>query len=143
MSDGEGQKERGFGASVRRFFWLPRGTPRGAASVQPLARVWIAVAVVGAGGAALGWGDFVSAAMLVGTVCALLDDVIEGVRHRWLAFVAGLLGGWSADKLVRAVTDEPADPDWADYPALAAGTLTAVVLFVVITRLPVRRRVQP
>ena len=67
--------------------------------------------------------------------------MIEGVRHRWPAFAAAFLGGWSAHRLVRVVADEPADLDWADHPGLAVGTLTAFVLFVAITRLPpVRRR---
>lgn len=133
-------KARGFAERVRRFFWLPRGASRGAAPIMPLARVWAACVAVAAGAAAVGWGDMVVVLIFVGTVSALTDDVTEGVRYRWPAFVVGLLAGWGADRLVRAGTPAPADPDWADYPALAVGSLVAFVIFVGITRLPVARR---
>ncbi|MER5341235.1 hypothetical protein ABT030_13020 [Streptomyces mirabilis] len=100
---------------MRRFFWLPRQASRGAAPVRPLARVWVFVVAAGAGAAALGWGDMVVVVMFVGTVQALLDDV------------------------VRAVVSAPTDPDWAewaDWPGLACGSLAAFATFVAITRLP-------
>ncbi|MFD4627638.1 hypothetical protein [Streptomyces sp. NPDC058475] len=125
---------------VRRFFWLPREVPRGPAPILPLTRVWIfGVVAVGAGFAALGWGDWLYV-IVISTVFALLDDVIEGVRHRWPAFVVALPAGWAADRLVRAVTSAPRDPDWAHYPGLVVGALVAFAVFVVITRLPDRRR---
>ncbi|WP_369262293.1 hypothetical protein [Streptomyces sp. R35] len=107
---------------------------------MPLARVWVACVAVAAGAAAVGWGDMVVVLIFVGTVSALTDDVTDGVRYRWPAFSVGLLAGWGADRLVRAGTPAPADPDWADYPGLAVGSLVAFVIFAVITRLPVARR---
>ncbi|MGW4983127.1 hypothetical protein [Streptomyces mirabilis] len=65
-----------------------------------------------------------------------LARLIKGVRHRWPAFVAALSAGWSADRLIRAVVSAPTDPDWADWPGLACGSLAAFATFVAITRLP-------
>jgi hypothetical protein len=130
--------EPGFTRSVRRLFRLPRDTPRDAAPILPLARVWAAVAVVGAGIAAIGGGDMVVVVCVLGVLHALVDEVINGVRHRWPAFAAAVGAGWAVDRLVRAVTSAPADPDWADYPGLAAGSLAAFAVFVAVTRLPGR-----
>ncbi|MFF4352655.1 hypothetical protein [Streptomyces sp. NPDC001530] len=135
MSD---DRERGFVEGVRRFFWLPREVPRGPAPALPLARVGIFNVAAGAGIAALGWGDQVVLIML-GSVFAMVDDMIEGVRHRWPGFVVGLAAAWGADRLVRAGTSAPADPDWADYPAFATASLVALVAFAAITRLPGRQ----
>jgi hypothetical protein len=132
-------KERGFVASTRRFFWWPREEAREAAPVPPLARVWALAAAIGAGLVAIGWEDQVQLIVLA-TVFAMLDDVIEGVRNRWPALILGLAAGWGADKLLRAMVSAPADPDWADYPPLVTGTLVAFVTFAAITRLPSRRR---
>ncbi|MFD8003102.1 hypothetical protein [Streptomyces mirabilis] len=74
--------------------------------------------------------------MFVGIVQALLDDVIKGVRHRWPAFVAALSAGWSTDRLIGAVVSSPTDPDWADWPGLACGSLAAFATFVTVTHLP-------
>ncbi|WP_369249270.1 hypothetical protein [Streptomyces sp. R41] len=135
MSD---DTDRGFVESVRRFFWLPREVPRDPAPALPLARVGIFNVAAGAGIAALGWGDLL-VLIVMGSVFAMVDDVIRGVRHRWPGFVVGLAAAWGADKLVRAATSVPADPDWADYPALATGSLAALVAFAAITRLPGRQ----
>ncbi|MHB9853751.1 hypothetical protein ACSYGO_31535 [Streptomyces krungchingensis] len=135
MPDDEG---RGFAASVRRFFRWPRAVPRGPAPVVPLARVGLFGVAAGAGIAALGWGDQV-VLMALGPVYAMADDVLKGVRHRWPGFAVGLAAGWGTVVLVRATTAVPADPDWADWPALAAGSLVALAAFVAVTRLPDRR----
>jgi peptidoglycan/LPS O-acetylase OafA/YrhL len=127
-----------FVESVRRFFWLPREVPQAPAPALPLARVGIFNVAAGAGIAALGWGDQVVLIML-GSMFAMVDDVIKGVRYRWPGFVVGLAAAWGADRLVRAVNSAPADPDWADYPALATGSLAALVAFAAITRLPGRQ----
>ncbi|MEV0224796.1 hypothetical protein [Streptomyces sp. NPDC050704] len=132
-------EEHGFTGSVRRFFWLPRHAPRHAAPVWPLARVWLFIVAAGAGAAALGWGDLVVVLMFVGIVHALLDDVINGVRHRWPAFVAGLSAGWCVDRLAEAVLSAPADPHWADWAGLTCGSLAAFATFVAVTRLPAAR----
>ncbi|MCX4971306.1 hypothetical protein [Streptomyces sp. NBC_00620] len=128
-------KEHGFVESVRRFFWLPGEVPRRVSPVGPLVGGWFVFAVVGAGFIAVDWIDgFVP--VVVGTVLALLDDVIKGVRHRWPAFVIGLGVGWAVGRLVRTGVPAPADPDWASYPGLLCGSLAAFLAFAAITRLP-------
>ncbi|MGI5379111.1 hypothetical protein ACQEV2_33660 [Streptomyces sp. CA-251387] len=122
--------------SVRRFFWLPGGTPRHPARPLPLLRVWLFLLAVGAGGAALGleWeGTF---AMLLGTVYAMLDDVIEGVRHRWPAFVAASSVGWAVDRLAYAAVPAVSDALWGEYAVHAVWTLACLATFVAISRLP-------
>ena len=128
-------EERGFVESVRRFFWIPRGEPRDPAPVLPLAWVWVFGAATWAGLVAIGWLDVVIVT-LVGTVFPMLDDVIDGVRLRWPAFVLGLAVGFAVGRLVRAAGLVPADSDWASYPAFVCGSLAALVTFAAITRLP-------
>lgn len=120
---------------LRRFFRLPRETPRVAAPIWPLTRVWLGCVAAGAGLSALGWSEG-PVLMVVVTVYAMLDDVIQGVRSRWPAPAVGLLAGWSVDRLVGIGVPAPTDPDWADYPALALGSLAALAAFAAITRLP-------
>ncbi|MEV7344932.1 hypothetical protein [Streptomyces sp. NPDC093544] len=83
---------------------------------------------------ALGWTDAV-VVIGVGTVGAMVDDLINGVRYRWPALTVGLLVFWSVGRLVRTGMPAPADPDWADYPALVCGSLAALVVFAAITRI--------
>lgn len=135
MTSYDGDRARGFVESVRRFFWLPPGEQRDVAPVLPLARVWFFGAAAGAGAVAIGWFD-VAVLVVVGTVYALLDDVIKGVRHRWPAFVVGLGVGWSVGTLVDAGVPASVDPGWASYPGLVCGSLAAFVAFAAITRLP-------
>jgi hypothetical protein len=78
--------------------------------------------------------------MAVFTVFAMLDDVGKGMRYRWPTFAVGLLVGWSANQLTGAGLSAPTDPDWADYPGLAFGSLVALATFAAITRLPGRRQ---
>ncbi|MFE9763590.1 hypothetical protein ACFYPC_03480 [Streptomyces sp. NPDC005808] len=134
--------DRGFVGNARRFFWFPREEPREAAPILPLAHAWLFFTAAGGGVVAVGWTEFVD---LIGvwTVLAMLDDVTKGVRHRWPAFIAGLLVFWSIGKLVRRGLPAPADPDWADYPALVCGSLAALVVFAAITRVRPRPEVRP
>ncbi|GAA4052940.1 hypothetical protein [Streptomyces shaanxiensis] len=137
---GKGRRLHDGAQSVRRFFWLPRGTPRHPAQPVPLLRVWLALLALGAGGAALGleWeGTFV---MWLGTVYAMLDDVIKGVRHRWPAFAAALAVGWVVDRLAYAVVPAASDSLWGEYGVYVAWTLAALATFTAITRLPSRER---
>jgi len=78
--------------------------------------------------------------MVTVTLCALLDDVIKGVRYRWSAFVVGLLGGWAANRLVKGGLPASDDPGWAAFPGLAVGTLVAFALFAAVTHLPRHQR---
>jgi hypothetical protein len=127
-------EDRTFSDRLRRFFWLPRETPRGPAPIWPLIRVWLFCIAVGAGASALGWGDGLGL-MVLGTVFAMLDDVVKAVRCRWPAFAVGLLAGWSAEKLASAGLSAPTAPVWADFPSLAFGSLAALATFAAITRL--------
>jgi uncharacterized membrane protein YccC len=131
MSD---SRMRTFIDNLARFFLLPRQAQRGDAPVLPLVRVWLFCLAAGAGLSALGWSE-ASVVMVVGTVCGMLDDVGKGVRNRWPALGVGLLAGWSVDKLVGVGMSAPTDPDWADYPDLALGSLAALAAFAAITRL--------
>jgi hypothetical protein len=126
-------EDRGFVEGVRRFFWFPRGEPREAAPIAPLARVWFFGSAAVAGCVAVGWTGFVDF-IVIGTVFAMLEDLITGVRNRWPAFIAGLLVFWSVGKSAWRVMPAPADPDWADYPVLVCGSLAAFVVFAAITR---------
>lgn len=139
MKPDDGDRGRTFTDGLRRFFWLPRQTPRGVAPVWPLIRVWLFCVALGAGVSALGWSDGLGL-MAVITVYAMLDDVGKGMRYRWPAFTVGLLLGWSADKLTSAGLSAPTDPDWADYAGLALGSLVAPAAFAAVTRLPGRRQ---
>ncbi|WP_031475277.1 hypothetical protein [Streptomyces bicolor] len=137
---GKSKRPHGVVQSVRRFFWLPRGTPRDPAQPVSLLLVWLFLLAVGAGGAALGleWeGTF---AMTMGTVFTLLDDVIKGVRHRWPACVAALAVGWGVVRLAHVVVPGASDSLWGDYGVHAAWTLATLATFVAITRLPPRPR---
>ncbi|MFD4530095.1 hypothetical protein ACFWP7_40570 [Streptomyces sp. NPDC058470] len=102
--------------------------------IRPLVWSWFFFAAAGAGIVAVGWTEFVDLIALW-TVLAMVDDVTKGVRNRWPAFITGLLVLWSVGRLVRRGMPAPADPDWADYPALVCGSLAALVVFAAITRI--------
>lgn len=122
--------------SVRRFFWLPRGTPRPPSEAVTALMVWSVCTAMGAGFAALGWEEAV-AAIVVGPVIHMLDDVAKGVRHRWPAFVAALAVGGGVDLLAYAVLPDSASL-WPAYVGIALWTAAALVTFVGISRLPGR-----
>lgn len=125
--------------AVRRFFRLPVQATGDPVQVVPLAQGCLFCLAFGAFTSAIGWGDG-GAVMAIVTALALLDDVTKGVRYGWPAFWGGLLVGWAAGHLANAWIPVPGDPDWADYPALAVGTLAAFVTFAAITRLRPRGR---
>ncbi|MFC9844796.1 hypothetical protein ACFWFF_30270 [Streptomyces sp. NPDC060223] len=106
--------------------------------IRPLVWSWFFFAAAGAGIVAVGWTEFVDLIVLW-TVLAMVDDVTKGVRNRWPAFTTALLVLWSVGRLVRRGTPAPADPDWADYPALVCGSLAALVVFAAITHVRPRR----
>ncbi|MFF4036112.1 hypothetical protein ACFYZ2_41305 [Streptomyces sviceus] len=104
----------------------------------PILRVWLFLLAVGACAAALGW-ETVSLTLLIGTVCAMLDDVEQGVRHRWPAFVSALAVGWGVRRLARAAVPGSGSL-WDEFCVNALCTAAALVTFVGVSRLRWRRR---
>lgn len=132
-----GKGKHGVVQGLRRFFWMPRGTPRGPAAAVPLLRAWLFCLAGGALSAAFGWDDGLWLMGLVAAM-AMLDDVTEGVRHRWPAFWVALVAGWAAAKLTRAAVPAAADSLWDEMSVAAVGTLAALATFVAISRLAQR-----
>ncbi|MGW6903563.1 hypothetical protein [Streptomyces sp. NPDC054940] len=135
---GRNSKLHGSVRSVRRFFWLPRGTPRHPSPVVPTLRISAFCLAVGALAAWAGW-DEGPIVMTVATVWSMLDDVIDGVRHRWPAFAAGLAVGWGVNRLAHASLHAP-DASWGEYSVHASTTVAALATFVAVTRLAGRGR---
>ncbi|MFE5814576.1 hypothetical protein ACFQ6S_14385 [Streptomyces sp. NPDC056479] len=133
-----GKMLHGVEQSVRRFFRLPRGTPRHPSPVVPTLRIWGFCLAVGALAAWAG-RDEGPIVMTLATVWSMLDDVIDGVRHRWPAFAAGLAVGWAVNRLAHASLHAP-DGSWGEYAVFASTTLAALATFVALTRLPRRER---
>ncbi|MFE3034066.1 hypothetical protein ACFXKY_20815 [Streptomyces canus] len=100
--------------------------------------MWLFLLAVGACAAALGW-ETVSLTLLVGTVCAMFDEVTLGVRHGWPAFVAALVVGRGVDRLGRAAVPGSGSP-WDEFCVNALCTAAALVTFVGVSRLRWRRR---
>jgi hypothetical protein len=134
------QERHGFAGSVRRFFRLPRGTPREPAQALPLLHVWLVTLVIGAVAAAVHWADghVVLGALLF---AALVDEMAKGVRHRWPALAAALFVVWAAAWLAHALVPGAADSVWREYAVYALSTLPGLAAFVSVTRLPGRRSV--
>lgn len=127
--------------NVRRFFWLPRGTPRRRALTRGLRRLGVFLLGMGAVAAAIGW-DMGTIAMTVGAVWSMIDEVIAGVRHRWPAFLAGLAVGWGVNRLMYAVLPA-AHSSWVQYCVHASTTVALLATFVGVSHLPVRRALRP
>ncbi|MFI1213377.1 hypothetical protein ACH4UV_38055 [Streptomyces sp. NPDC020802] len=135
-----GGGKHGFVRSVRRFFWLPREMPRRPSPVVPMLRVWLFALAAGALLAEFTWdeGDVSPALMAIPAGLAVLDDVIEGVRHRWPALAAGLLVSWGFVRSVTAVSG-PGHSLWGEFGVFACATALALATFVGVTRLPQHR----
>lgn len=126
-----------FKRDVRRFFWLPPDVPRPPARVWATLRVWLLCLAAGALGTAVGGEEEGLFAMMMLVVLNLLDDVSEGVRHRWPAFVAALASGWSVNRLAHASVPS-SDSLWGEYGVYALWTLVTLTIFVAVSRLPRR-----
>ena len=136
-----GKRMHGVVRSVRRFFWLPRGTPQKPAPLVPSLLIWGFCLVAGAVAAAAGWVEGPVVRTLAAVWC-MLDDVIEGVRHRWPAFAAGLAVCWGVNRLAHLLVPD-SDSQWGEYAVYAATTLAALAMFVAVSRLPLRRSQLP
>ncbi|WP_020118930.1 hypothetical protein [Streptomyces canus] len=99
--------------------------------------MWLFLLAVGAGAAALGW-ETVSLTLLVGTVCAMFDEVTVGVRHGLPAFVAALAVGQGVKRLARAAVPGSGSL-WDEFCVNALCTAAALVTFVGVSRLRWRR----
>ncbi|MFI6063167.1 hypothetical protein [Streptomyces sp. NPDC051286] len=126
---------------IKRFFWIPRGARR----QQPtpcwrLIGLWLSVLAFGTGVTAAGWddefgGSYIMAAMLLLNV---VDDIIEGVRHRWPAALAAVAVLSGASRLTSAVLPGSLDAAWAETIAAAVGVTLGFAVAAAITRLPER-----
>ncbi|MET7442935.1 hypothetical protein ACFYQQ_00145 [Streptomyces sp. NPDC005496] len=114
-------------------------TPRSAAPLVPLARVWLFDLVYGACVAAAGWRDAVDF-MVVIAMLGMADAIDEKVRHGWWALAAGVAAGTSVLPLAREAGLGSEDSPWAAYPVFAAASLVALAVFAAVTRLPGRAR---
>ncbi|WP_069757816.1 hypothetical protein [Streptomyces sp. LUP47B] len=126
---------------ITRFFWIPRGAGR----QQPtpywrLIGVWLLVLAFGATVTAVGWddefgGSYIMAVMLLWNV---VDDIIDGVRHRWPAALAAVAALSGASQLTSAVLPGSLEAAWAATIASAAGVTLGFAVAAAITRLPER-----
>ncbi|MFJ3223323.1 hypothetical protein ACIPJS_08135 [Streptomyces sp. NPDC086783] len=114
-------------------------TPRSAAPLVPLARVWLFDLVYGACVAAAGWRDAVGFMVIIAGI-GMADAIDEKVRHGGWALAAGVAAGTCILMLARAAGLGPADSPWAAYPVFAAASLAALAVFAAVTRLPGRAR---
>ncbi|MFI6038921.1 hypothetical protein ACIBBD_33265 [Streptomyces sp. NPDC051315] len=133
-----GEARRGFVHDVWRFFWLPRGMPRRPAPAGALLRVWLFCLVAGAVATAFGRVDHGAHVMLVVAQVAPLQDVADGVRHRWPAFLTALAAGWAVNRPAYAVLPGSHE-SWGLYCVHALMTFATLATFAGVTRLPRRR----
>ncbi|MEV7884710.1 hypothetical protein ACWD3I_15675 [Streptomyces sp. NPDC002817] len=129
--------DKQFKRDVQRFFWLPPDAPRPPALVWANLRIWLLCLAAGALGTAVGWEEQGLFAMMMLVLLNLVDDVSEGVRHRWPAFVAALASGWGVNRLAHASVPA-SDSLWGEYGIYALWTLVAMATFVAVSRLPRR-----
>jgi hypothetical protein len=130
---------------ITRFFWPWHGARRQpSTSVRRLVVLWLFTLAFGAGLTALGWdeldGSFLMALMLL---FHIVDDITDGVPHRWPAALAAVAVLWGATRLTSAVLPSSFDNAWAQSAAAAAGVTLGLAVSAAITRLPERRLRRP
>lgn len=131
---------------VTRFFWIPRGVRRQPPTpVRRLVGLWLAMLALGAGFTAFGWDDELGGShpMVVMLLFHVVDDIIEGVRHRWPAALAAVALLWGAGRLTNTVLPDSLDAPWAATIAAAVGTTLGMAVAATITRFPERRLRRP
>ncbi|MBA2809890.1 hypothetical protein E0500_021425 [Streptomyces sp. KM273126] len=136
------EAKHGVVGHVRRFFWLPRGTPRDPAPAPPLLRAWLRCLVVGAFLAQFTWDEEAARPVLMTVFVGMpmLDLVIKGVRNRWPAFVAAWLVLGNFAMLASAAVPALTESLWGEFAVFAPATAVALATFVGVTRLPWPRR---
>ncbi|MCX4818048.1 hypothetical protein OG601_46600 [Streptomyces sp. NBC_01239] len=130
---------------ITRFLWPWHGARRQPpTSVRRLVVLWLVALAFGAGFTALGWDDldgrFLMAMLLLFYV---VDDISDGVPHRWPAALAAVTVLWGASRLTSAVLPDSLDDAWAQSVAAAVGVTLGLVVSAAITRLPERRPHRP
>ncbi|MFF3312815.1 hypothetical protein [Streptomyces sp. NPDC002952] len=106
--------------------------------------LWLFTLAFGAGFTALGWddtdGSFLMALLLF---FYIVDDISDGVPHRWPAALAAVIVLWGASRLTSAVLPHSLSEAWTQTIAAAAGVTLGLAASAVITRLPQRRPRRP
>lgn len=131
---------------VTRFFWIPRGVGRQPPTpVRRLVGIWLAMLALGAGFTAFGWDDELGGShpMAVMLLFHVVDDINEGVRHRWPAALAAVALLWGASRLTNTVLPGSLDAAWAATLAAAVGVTLGLAVAATITRFPERRLRRP
>ncbi|MGN9821753.1 hypothetical protein ACTMUQ_41445 [Streptomyces sp. SD11] len=101
--------------------------------------------VLGAGFTAFGWDDELGGShpMAVMLLFHVVDDINEGVRHRWPAALAAVALLWGASRLTNTVLPGSLDAAWAATLAAAVGVTLGLAVAATITRFPERRLRRP
>ncbi|MFE2884497.1 hypothetical protein [Streptomyces sp. NPDC059272] len=130
---------------ITRFFWPWHGERRQPpTSVRRLVVLWLVALAIGAGVTALGWDDFDgSFLMALLLLLYVVDDISDGVPHRWPAALAAVAVLWGATRLTSAVLPDSLDNAWAQSVAAAVGVTLGLAVSAAITRLPERRPHRP
>jgi hypothetical protein len=108
-------------------------------------RFWLFVLAVGTGLTALDWDDDFGGnhLMVLLFLFHIVDDINDGVRHRWPAALAAVAVLWGATRLTSSVLPGSLDDAWAQSVAAAVGVTLGLAVSAAITRLPERRPHQP
>ncbi|MER7576985.1 hypothetical protein [Streptomyces sp. NPDC126514] len=122
---------------ITRFFWLPPGVRRQPpTSVWRLTGLWLFALACGASLTAIGWDDAFGGNHL-------LDEIIQGVRHRWPAALAAVTLLWGGGRLTSTALPGSLEEAWAHAIAAAVGVTLGLTASAAITRIPGRRPHQP
>ncbi|MFD6290663.1 hypothetical protein [Streptomyces sp. NPDC060205] len=125
---------------ITRFLRPPRGAGQQPATfVRQLVGLWLLALALGAGLTAIGWDDEFGMALLL----LFYGDIIDGVRYRWTAALAGVTVLTVAGRLTRAVLPGSLDDAWAQSVGSAVGVTLGLAVSAAITRLPERRPHRP
>lgn len=99
----------------------------------------------GAGFTAFGWADELEGFHPMGVMLLfhVVDDINDGVRHRWPAALAAVALLWGASPLTSTVLPGSLDAAWAATLAAAVGVTLGLAAAATITRFPERRLRRP